>query len=65
MELEVVGTSPESFIKAVDDAVTETTRAARCVRWVRVKELECREKDERTTEYHAVVRIYYDSERSI
>jgi dodecin len=61
--LEIVGTAPESFAKAVDDAVTETARTVRNIRWVRAKELDCMVKDEHITEYHALVRIYFDVER--
>jgi flavin-binding protein dodecin len=61
--LEIVGVSPESFAKAVDDAVTETAKTVRNIRWVRVKELDCMVKGDRITEYHALVRIYFDVQR--
>lgn len=61
--LEIVGTSPESFAKAVEDAVTETAKTVRNIRWVRVKELDCMVKADRITEYHALVRIYFDVQR--
>jgi dodecin len=61
--LEIVGISPESFAQAVDDAVTETAKTVRNIRWVRVKELDCLVKDDRITEYHALCRIYFDVQR--
>jgi len=61
--LDIVGTSPESFAKAVDDAVSATAQTVRNIRWVRVKELDCMVKNDRISEYHALVRIYFDVER--
>ncbi len=61
--LEIVGISPESFAKAVDDAVTETAKTVRNIRWVRVRELDCMVGEGHITEYHALVRIYFDVER--
>jgi flavin-binding protein dodecin len=61
--LEIVGTSPESFAKAVDDAVASTAETVRNIRWVRVKELDCMVKEGRIAEYHALVRIYFNVER--
>jgi flavin-binding protein dodecin len=61
--LEIVGTSPESFAKAVEDAVSSTAETVRQIRWVRVKELNCMVKDDKIFEYHALVRIYFNVER--
>jgi flavin-binding protein dodecin len=61
--LEIVGTSEESFAKAVEDAVKVTSETVRGIRWVSVKELDAMVKDDAIIEYHALVRIYFGVER--
>ena len=59
---EVVGTSTEGFAKAAENAVHTAAKTVRNLRWFRVTELEGSVKDQRITEYHATVRIYFDLE---
>jgi dodecin len=59
---EVVGTSKEGFAKAADNAVATAAKTLRNLRWFRVTELEGRIQDQRVSEYHATVRIYFDLE---
>ncbi len=57
---EVVGTSKESFAKAAENAVETAAKTVRNLRWFRVTELEGRVTDQKVSEYHATVRIYFD-----
>ncbi len=59
---EVVGTSNESFAKAAENAVTTAAKTVRNIRWFRVTEFEGAVKDQRITEYHVTVRLYFDLE---
>jgi dodecin len=59
---EVVGTSTQSFAKAAENAVTTAAKTIRNLRWFRVCELEGSVKDQKTIEYHATVKIYFDLE---
>jgi len=59
---EVVGTSTEGFAKAAENAVRTASKTVRNLRWFRVTELEGRVVDQKISEYHATVRIYFDLE---
>lgn len=59
---EVVGTSSVGFAKAAENAVATAAKTVRNLRWFRVTELEGRIVDQKVTEYHATVRIYFDLE---
>jgi dodecin len=59
---EVVGKSSQSFAKAAENAVTTAAKTLRNLRWFRVTELEGSVKDQKTLEYHATVKIYFDLE---
>jgi dodecin len=59
---EVVGTSKEGFAKAAENAVSTAAKSLRNLRWFRVTELEGRIQEQRVTEYHATVKIYFDLE---
>ncbi len=59
---EVVGVSKESFAKAAQNAVETAAKTVRNLKWFRVTELEGAIKDQRVTEYHATLKIYFDLE---
>lgn len=59
---EVVGTSTEGFAKAAENAVSTAAKTVRNLRWFRVSELEGRIVNQKVSEYHATVRIYFDLE---
>ncbi|HTP54066.1 MAG TPA: dodecin family protein [Thermoplasmata archaeon] len=59
---EVVGVSKDGFAKAAENAVATAAKTVRNLRWFRVSELEGRITDQRITEYHATVKIYFDLE---
>lgn len=57
---EVVGVSKDSFAKAVQDAVSKASKTVRNLRWFRVTEFEGAIKDQKVTEFHVTVRLYFD-----
>lgn len=59
---EVVGTSKEGFAKAAENAINQAAKSVRGLRWFRVTELEGRIQDQKVSEYHATVKIYFDLE---
>jgi dodecin len=59
---EVVGVSKDGFARAAENAITTAAKTVRNLRWFRVTELEGRISEQRVTEYHATVRIYFDLE---
>ncbi|HTT73340.1 MAG TPA: dodecin family protein [Thermoplasmata archaeon] len=59
---EVVGTDPNSFAHAVENAVNTASKTVRGIKWFRVSELEGSVTDAHVTEYRALVRIYFDYE---
>lgn len=59
---EVVGKSTQGFAKAAENAVLTAAKSVRNLRWFRVTELEGSIKDQKTIEYHATVRLYFDFE---
>lgn len=59
---EIVGTSKEGFAKAAENAVATAAKTVRNLRWFRVTELEGAIKDQKITEYHATVKVYFDLE---
>lgn len=57
---EVIGTHPESFAKAVQNAVETASKTVRGLKWFRVSEFEGSISGGKVTEYRAAVRIYFD-----
>ena len=60
---EVVGVSTEGFAHAAQNAVNTAAKTVRNLRWFRVTELEGSVKDQKLTEYHVTVKIYFDLEQ--
>jgi dodecin len=57
---EVVGTSTQGFAKAAENAVATAAKTVRNLRWFRVSELEGKVVNQKISEYHATVKIYFD-----
>ena len=57
---EVVGSDPQSFARAVENAVSTAGHTVRGMKWFRVAELEGAISGNKVTEYRALVRIYFD-----
>lgn len=60
---EVVGVSTQSFAKAAEDAVAQTARTVRGLKWARVSEFEMELDGDKIKSYRATVRIFFDVER--
>ncbi len=61
--IDVVGTSPQSFAKAAENAVGEAAKTVRGMRWARVSELEMELDGAKVKSYRVTARIYFDVER--
>jgi dodecin len=59
---EVVGTSTEGFARAAENAVSTAAKTVRNLKWFRVTEFEGVVKNQKVTEYHATLKIYFDLE---
>lgn len=59
---EVVGSDPESFAHAVQNAITTAGHTVRGMKWFRVAEFEGAISGDKVTEFRALVRIYFDYE---
>jgi dodecin len=59
---EVVGSDPDSFANAVQNAVTTASKTLRGLKWFRVSELEGSIEGDKVSEFRALVRIYFDYE---
>jgi dodecin len=59
---EVVGSDPESFAKAVENAVETASKTLRGLKWFRVSELEGSIDGNKVSEFRALVRIYFEYE---
>ena len=60
--IKVAGTSPESFAKAAQTAVTEAAKTLRGLGWFEVKELRGRIQDGKIAEYQVMVEIGFKLE---
>ena len=60
--IKVAGTSPESFAKAAQTAVTEAAKTLRGLRWFEVKEMRGRIRDGEIAEYQVMVEIGFKLE---
>ena len=54
---EVVGTHPQSFAKAAENAVMTASKTVRGIKWFRVTEFEGSVTDEKVTEYLSLIHI--------
>ena len=61
--IDVVGVSKTSFASAAQNAVKESAKTIRGMKWGRVSEFEVSLDGAKVTEYRATVRIYFDLER--
>lgn len=60
--IDVVGTSPESFAKAADNAVKTVAGTVRNMKWARASEMELGLDGDHIAEYRTTLRIYFDVE---
>ncbi|MFQ6064510.1 MAG: dodecin family protein [Candidatus Bathyarchaeia archaeon] len=62
-KIEIIGTSPEAFYKAVQNAVKEAGKTVRGMKWAEVTELGVKIEGEKIKEYKATVKIAFEVER--
>ncbi len=60
--IDIVGTSPESFAKAAQDAVKTAAKTVRNMKWARASEFELGLDADRIAEYRTTLRVYFDVE---
>jgi flavin-binding protein dodecin len=62
-KIEIIGTSPEAFYKAVENAVKEAAETVRGMKWAEVTTLGAKIEGEKITEFKATVKIAFEVER--
>jgi len=61
--IDIVGTSPESIAKAMEDAVVEAAKTVKNIRWAELGRVTLRIEDQKIEEYQAEVKIGFEVER--
>jgi len=62
-KIEIIGTSPDAFYKAVENAVKEAAKTVRGMKWAEVIKLGAKIEGEKITEFKATVKIAFEVER--
>ena len=62
-KIEIIGTSPDAFYKAVENAVKEAAKTVRGMKWAEVTKLGAKIKGEKITEFKTTVKIAFEVER--
>jgi flavin-binding protein dodecin len=62
-QIEIIGTSPDAFYKAVENAIKEAAKTVRGMKWAEVTKLGAEIKGEEITEFKATVKIAFEVER--
>ncbi len=61
--IEVIGTSKESFAKAAKNAVAETAKTVRKIKWAHVDSFDMQLDGGKVLSYRATTKIYFDVEK--
>lgn len=61
--IDIVGTSPESIAKAMEDAVVEAAKTVKNIRWAELGRVTLRIEDQKIEEYQAEVKIGFEVKR--
>ena len=61
--IEVIGTSKESFAKAAKNAVAESGKTVRGIKWAHVESLDMALDGAKVLQYRATAKIYFDVEK--
>ncbi|MFZ0555312.1 MAG: dodecin family protein [Nitrososphaeraceae archaeon] len=61
--IDIVGTSPESIAKAMEDAVVEAAKTVKNIRWAELGRVTLRIEDQKIEEYQAEVKIGFEVQR--
>ena len=61
--IDIVGTSPESIAKAMEDAVNEAAKTVKNIRWAELGRVTLKIEDQKLEEYQAEVKIGFEVQR--
>ena len=61
--INIVGTSPDSIAKAMEDAVDEAAKTVKSIRWAELGRVTLRIENQKIEEYQAEVKIGFEVER--
>ena len=61
--IDIVGTSPESIAKAMEDAVVEAAKTVKNIRWAELGRVTLKIEDQKIEEYQAEVKIGFEVQR--
>ena len=61
--IHIVGTSPDSIAKAMEDAVDEAAKTVKNIRWAELGRVTLRIENQKIEEYQAEVKIGFEVER--
>ena len=61
--IDIVGTSPESIAKAMEDAVNEVAKTVKNIGWAELGRVTLRIEDQKIEEYQAEVKIGFEVQR--
>lgn len=62
-KIEIIGTSPQAFYKAVENAVEEAAKSVREMKWAEVTKLGVTIEGKKITAFNATVKIAFEVER--
>ena len=61
--IDIVGTSPESIAKAMEDAVDEAAKTVNSIRWAELGRVTLKIENQKVEEYQAEVKIGFEVKR--
>lgn len=61
--IDIVGTSPESIAKAMEDAVDEAAKTVKSIRWAELGRVTLKIENQKIEEYQAEVKIGFEVKR--
>jgi len=61
--IDIVGTSPDSIAKAMEDAVDEAAKTVKSIRWAELGRVTLKVENQKIEEYQAEVKIGFEVER--
>jgi dodecin len=61
--INIVGTSPESIAKAMEDAVDEAAKTVKSIRWAELGRVTLKIENQKVEEYQAEVKIGFEVKR--
>jgi flavin-binding protein dodecin len=62
--ISIVGTSPDSIAKAMEDAVDEAAKTVKSIRWAELRRVTLKIENQKIEEYQAEVKIGFEVKRN-